>query len=157
MFGLLCVSQTLVALSDPETELDFSLSRYMGTWYQIAFISNRFQAFCVSEPSASYSSASPDCIGIVNSCRDPDGVLRRSEGEGRGLNKKYVDPARLEVRLAPAWQSFLSVVWGDYWVLKIDPDYSVVLVGSPDRQYLWVLARNESIQLRSTQFTFYRW
>lgn len=88
--------------------------------------------------------ASPDRIGIVNSCRDRDGVLRRADGEGR-LNKKYVDPARLEVRFAPAWLSFLSVVWGDYWVLKIDPDYSVVLVGSPDRQYLWVLARNKSI------------
>ena len=30
-------------------------------------------------------------------------------------------------------------------MLEIDSDYSVVLVGSPDRKYLWVLARNESI------------
>ena len=30
-------------------------------------------------------------------------------------------------------------------MLDIDSDYSVVLVGSPDRQYLWVLARDKSI------------
>ena len=142
--SFLCLCETSIALSDPETESDFSLSRYMGTWYQIAFIPNRFQAFCVSEPSAQYSLVNSKRIKIVNSCRDRDGVLRRAHGQGR-LNKKYDDPARLEVRFAPAWLSFLSAVWGDYWVLEIDSDYSVVLVGSPDRKYLWVLARNESI------------
>ena len=43
--SLLCLCEASIALSDPETESDFSLSRYMGTWYQIAFIPNRFQAF----------------------------------------------------------------------------------------------------------------
>ena len=144
VLGLLCLCETTTALSDPETESDFSLSRYMGTWYQIAFIPNRFQAFCASEPSAQYSLVNSKRIKIVNSCRDRDGVLRRAHGQGR-LNKKYDDPARLEVRFAPAWLSFLSAVWGDYWVLEIDSDYSVVLVGSPDRKYLWVLARDKSI------------
>ena len=144
VFSISCAPQTLVALNDPETELDFSLSRYMGTWHQIAFIPNQFQAFCVSEPSAYYSFVDSEQNRIVNSCRDRDGVLRRAQGKGR-LNKKYADPARLEVRFAPAWLSFLSAVWGDYWVLKIDADYTTVLVGSPDRQYLWVLARNKSI------------
>ena len=49
---------------------------------------------------------------------------------------------RLEVRFAPAWLSWLPAVWGDYWILKLDRDYEVALVGTPDRDYLWVLSRN---------------
>ena len=49
------------------------------------------------------------------------------------------------VRFAPKWLSLLSFVWGDYWVLAIESDYSAVLVGSPDRKYLWVLARTPTI------------
>ncbi len=30
---------------------------------------------------------------------------------------------------------------GDYWVMRIDADYTAALVGSPDRKYLWLLAR----------------
>lgn len=33
------------------------------------------------------------------------------------------------------------MVWGDYWILKLDREYQVSLVGTPDRQYLWVLSR----------------
>jgi apolipoprotein D and lipocalin family protein len=33
------------------------------------------------------------------------------------------------------------MVWGDYRVIDIAEDYSTVLVGTPDRQYLWLLAR----------------
>jgi apolipoprotein D and lipocalin family protein len=33
------------------------------------------------------------------------------------------------------------MVWADYWVLDLTDDYSVALVGTPDRKYLWVLSR----------------
>ena len=48
---------------------------------------------------------------------------------------------RLEVRFAPSWLAWLPVVWGDYWILKLDRDYQVALVGTPNREYLWVLSR----------------
>jgi len=48
--------------------------------------------------------------------------------------------AKLKVRFAPAWLSWLPV-WGDYWVIGLAPDYSWAVVGAPDRNYLWILAR----------------
>jgi apolipoprotein D and lipocalin family protein len=45
------------------------------------------------------------------------------------------------VRFAPDWLSWLPMVWGDYWILKLDRDYEVALVGTPDRDFLWVLSR----------------
>ena len=37
--------------------------------------------------------------------------------------------------------SFLPFVWGDYWMIGLADDYSWAVVGSPDRKYLWILAR----------------
>ena len=68
------------------------------------------------------------------------------EGVAR-IAAKYNDPARLEVRFAPKWLSFLPFIWGDYWVLDIDSEYNSVLIGSPDRKYLWILAREPMISI----------
>ena len=51
------------------------------------------------------------------------------------------DPSKLEVRFAPEWISWLPLVWGDYWILRLEGDYQYSLVGTPDRDYLWVLSR----------------
>jgi apolipoprotein D and lipocalin family protein len=53
--------------------------------------------------------------------------------------------AKLKVRFAPAFLSFIPAVWGDYWVVGLAPDYSWATVGSPDRKYLWILSRSSSI------------
>ena len=49
--------------------------------------------------------------------------------------------AKLKVRFAPAWLSWLPPVWGDYWIIGLAPDYSWAVVGDPGREYLWILAR----------------
>jgi apolipoprotein D and lipocalin family protein len=49
------------------------------------------------------------------------------------------------VRFAPAWLSFIPMVWGDYWVIDIDPDYQWVVVSEPRREYLWILARTPQL------------
>lgn len=36
------------------------------------------------------------------------------------------------------------MVWGDYWIMRIEGDYQYSLVGTPDRKYLWVLSREEN-------------
>ena len=46
------------------------------------------------------------------------------------------------MRFAPSWLSWLPLVWGDYWVIGLAPDYRYAVVGEPSRQYLWILARD---------------
>ena len=127
-----------------DTVVNFNLQKYVGVWYQIAHIPNRFQAMCVSDTKARYEITSSERIKVVNSCRDEESNLHQAVGVAR-LNAKYGNPARLEVRFAPSWTSFLPFVWGDYWVLDIDEGYYSVLVGSPDRRYLWLLAREPTL------------
>ena len=53
---------------------------------------------------------------------------------------------RLEVRFAPAWLSFIPAVWGDYWVIDLDPTYQLGAVSEPKREYLWVLSRTAKVE-----------
>jgi apolipoprotein D and lipocalin family protein len=34
---------------------------------------------------------------------------------------------------------------GDYWILDLDEGYNWALVGTPDRQYLWILSRTPEL------------
>src|SRR5690606_26992684 len=68
-----------------------------------------------------------------------------AQGEGRlSPASDPPDPARLEVRFAPAWTSWLPMVWGDYWIIQVLGDYEYSLVGTPDRKFLWVLSRGRT-------------
>jgi len=142
LLAIIFSSNTLASL--PDTQKNFSLERYMGDWWQIALIPNRFQKMCVGQAQANYTLLSSGDVRIVNQCVDNDSKLKSAEGIAK-VNKTFDDTARLKVRFAPRWLSALPFVWGDYWVLAIEEDYSAVLVGSPDREYLWVLSRTAII------------
>ena len=114
------------------------LNRYAGEWFEIARFPNRFQRQCIGDVRAFYARRPDGRLDVVNRCRTVDG-----ETEAHGV-ARIVDAqtfAKLKVRFAPAWLSFLPVVWGDYWIIGLAPDYSWAVVGNPGRDYLWILGR----------------
>ena len=120
------------------TVASVDLDRYAGDWFEIARFPNRFQRQCVGDVRASYARRPDGRLDVVNRCRTADG-----ETEARGV-ARIVDEqtfAKLKVRFAPAWLSWLPAVWGDYWIIGLAPDYSWAVVGDPGRAYLWILAR----------------
>lgn len=121
--------------------------RYMGTWYEIARYPNWFQKKCVSDTRAEYSLQADGRVQVINRCREQNGELAEAVGMARQVGA--ADSAQLEVRFAPAWLSFLPMVWGDYWVVDLDPDYQLVAVSEPGREYLWVLARTPMVDART--------
>lgn len=123
---------------------DVDLERYAGLWYEVARLPNSFQRRCRGETTAEYEPLPNGETRVVNRCRGADGQMIRVEGRARRAEKG--GPAsRLEVRFAPAFLSFLPMVWGDYWVLDITRDYGAALVGTPDRKYLWLLSRTPEL------------
>lgn len=124
------------------------LARYAGRWHEIARFPNRFQAKCAAETTADYELLPDGAIRVVNACRRADGQVTRAEGRAR-LARKGGPTSVLKVRFAPAFLSFLPFVWGDYWILDLTEDYGAALVGSPDRAYLWVLARSPVLDERT--------
>ena len=119
------------------------LQRYAGLWHEIARLPNWFQRRCVADVTANYELVDGG-IKVVNECRAADSSRVRAEGEAR-LADRDGPASKLRVRFAPSFLSFLPFVWGDYWVLDLTDDYSAALVGTPDRRYLWILARQPTL------------
>jgi len=132
------------AETDPATVAAVDLERYQGTWFELGRLPFRFQRQCVSDVTAEYTLRADGRVDVVNSCVKADGTVDRAKGIARVASRDGSN-SKLEVRFAPAFLSFISAVWGDYWILDLAPDYSTVLVGTPDRKYLWVLARSADV------------
>jgi len=116
------------------------LPRYMGTWHEIARLPNSFQKKCVGPSKAQYRIAPDGLVEVINQCQLADGKSNIARGQARQIGGPT--SAMLSVRFAPAWLSFLPMVWGDYWVIDLDPAYQLVAVSEPKREYLWVLSRS---------------
>jgi len=126
-----------------QTVARVDLTRYVGDWFEIARYPAWFQKKCVGDVRASYAALADGRISVVNRCRERDGRVTEAVGVARVVDSATF--AKLKVRFAPAVLSFLPMVWGDYWVLGLADDYSWVVVGSPDRAYLWILARGRTM------------
>lgn len=129
--------------SGPVTSVpDLDLSRYAGQWYEIAHLPVSFQRRCAGDITATYSLRGDGAIGVRNACRSRDGGIETAEGRARGVDGH---PGRLQVRFAPDWLAWVPMVWADYWVIALDPDYQWAMVGEPGRDYLWILSRDPSM------------
>lgn len=111
------------------------LDRYLGVWYEIARLPNRFQAMCVSDTQARYRRVG-DAVSVLNQCRDAAGRTETADGVARVVDGS--GGAKLRV-------SFFRPFYGDYWILDLDPDYRWALVGEPGRDYAWILARQPTL------------
>lgn len=137
----LTLATTARAADPPPTVPSVDLERYVGTWYEIAKIPNRFQDHCISNTTATYATRADGRLDVINRCV--------TEGGGEDVAKgiaRVVDPAthaKLKVSFLNlfGWQLF----WGDYWVLDLPEDYRTVIVGHPKRSYGWILSRTPTL------------
>lgn len=125
------------------------VARYLGTWYEIAKYPNRFQSQCVADTQALYRLRDDGQLDVINRCRQANGET--AEAVGRARQNGPADSPKLEVRFAPAWLSWLPMVWGNYWVIDLDPGYQLVAVSEPSREYLWVLSRTPTVDAAAYQ------
>lgn len=123
------------------TSLD--VPRYMGTWFEIAKYPNKFQKKCVADTQAQYQLLAAGAVQVTNRCRKDNGELDEAVGEARQIGVST--SPKLQVRFAPAWLSWLPMVWGNYWVVDLDERYQLVAVSEPNREFLWVLARTPQV------------
>jgi apolipoprotein D and lipocalin family protein len=139
--AVLCHSAQAIAPLSPISALD--VPRYMGTWHEIAKYPAWFQRRCVSSTSAQYSLLEGGRVQVINRCKMANGEWNEALGQARQIGGP--SSAQLKVRFAPEWLSFVPLVWGDYWVIALDPQYQWVMVSEPSRQYLWILSRTPTL------------
>ena len=97
----------------------------------------------MADTSADYALLEDGSLRVLNQCRNAQGEWEQAVGLARQVGGPQ--SAKLEVRFAPAWLSFLPFVWGDYWVVDLDERYELVAVSEPRREYLWILSRTPEV------------
>ncbi|MGZ5437862.1 MAG: lipocalin family protein [Pyrinomonadaceae bacterium] len=139
---MLLVGASLVGMAaenkkpDLETVASVDLSRYVGQWYEIARLPNRFQKKCSDSVTAEYTLRSDGDIKVVNRCRKQSGEFTTATGKAKIVDKQT--NAKLKV-------TFFWPFYGKYWILDLGPNYEYVVVGEPGRDYLWILSRTPTM------------
>lgn len=135
---LLLATSPVLAVEPVRAVETLDIDRYAGQWHEIAHLPVSFQKQCVGEITANYGLRRDGRISVTNACRNGEGERVVAEGVARPVPGH---PGQLQVRFVPDWLSWVPLVWADYWVLALDPDYQWALVGEPGRKYLWILSR----------------
>lgn len=144
MCAVLALSAQAAPAAQPLQPIaSLTVPRYMGVWYEIAKFPNDFQKQCVGDTTATYQLQDDGRVQVVNRCRVADGKTDVADGVARQLGG--ATSPRLKVRFAPAFLSFIPMVWGDYWVIDLDDKYQLSAVSEPKREYLWILSRTPQV------------
>ncbi len=142
-------SQAATKVPPLESITSLDLQKYQGRWFEIAKLPNRFQSMCAKNTSAQYQvDTASGTVKVTNQCTTAKGETATAEGSARAVGQitgTQLSPAKLEVAFAPTWLRWLPVVWGNYWVIAIDPEYRWALVSEPNREFAWLLARERNL------------
>ena len=129
--------------SVPTTVDSVDLKKYAGTWYEIGRLPMYFQRNCASDVTATYVEKTDGSgIKVINQCKAQDGSGITAEGLAKPADSTG---SKLKVTFLPSWIRWLPVGRADYWILAHDADYKTALVGTPDKDYLWLLARSPNV------------
>ena len=139
---LICIMFLFTACSSKNPPLQtvekVDLERYLGTWYEIARYEHFFEKDC-KNVSANYSMMDEETIKVINRCTKIT-TNEKKEAMGRAY---AIDETNSKLKV-----SFFRPFYGDYWVLILDENYEYAVVGTPNREYLWILARDKKLPLK---------
>lgn len=115
----------------------FELSRYLGRWYEIARLDHSFERG-MSDVNATYEVRADGSVKVINRGYD---TQRQAWKEAIGRALFIGDPGIASLKV-----SFFGPFYGGYHVIALDREnYRWSLVAGPDRDYLWILARDKTL------------
>ncbi len=127
----------------PKTAGNVDLKRYQGTWYELARLPMFFQRNCV-QSEAHYGVKPDGTVDVLNRCKTADGTWE--EAHGTATQQVAGETDKLWV-VFDNWFSKIApgLTKGDYWIIDLDSGYNQVIVGTPDRKFLWLMSRTPDV------------
>lgn len=117
------------------TTASVNIKRYMGKWYEIASFPTTFQRGCQCTMAEYTYNAEGSYVEVVNKCKQGK---KWQQIKGKAYTIEDSNNTKFKIQ-------FFSFFTGDYWVLDLADNYSYALVGTPSRNYLWVLSRTTTL------------
>lgn len=115
----------------------FELNRYLGKWYEIARLDHSFERG-LEQVTAEYSLREDGGVRVLNRGFSTS-KGEWDEAEGRAYFVEDEDTGYLKV-------SFFGPFYGSYVIFELEQaDYSYAFISGPDTSYLWLLAREPTV------------
>ena len=127
----------------PVTAASVDIAGYAGRWYEIARLPMPFQK--ANEAAVAEYGALPNgTLSVHNIGIRPNGSQHDIRGYAEVLNPPK--NTKLTVHFNTWFAPFIPIPKeGNYWILHVESNYQEAIVGTPDRKYLWILARTPKI------------
>jgi apolipoprotein D and lipocalin family protein len=136
LMGLISIAQGC-SLSVPagiKPVAGFDINQYLGHWYEIARLDNRFQRG-LAQVTATYSLRKDGDICVENAGWNVQKKQRKTVvGRARFVADEQV--GHLQV-------SFWGPFYSSYVIFHLEADYSVAMVCGSSKEYCWILSRNQ--------------
>lgn len=131
------------AQNKPSVVSSVDLNRYKGLWYEIARLPNYFERK-LKCTSATYTLRDDGKITVLNKGNYISDPQKTNSAKGVAWIPDKNSPAKLKVQ-------FFWPFSGNYWIMELDKDYKYVLIGEPSFKYLWILAREKTMDEQTYQ------
>ena len=117
---------------DNSTVKSVDLSRYLGSWYEIARFDHSFERG-MEYAMAHYTMRDDGKIDVLNT-----GIKDGRAKDAKGIAKTTHQQGLLRV-------SFFGPFFSDYRIMMLDENYQYVLVGGSTNRFLWILSRTPQL------------
>ena len=142
----LCLLLVLVGCASPPPPtpvgaLDAEFTAMKGVWFDIAHLSHDLQDDCRDTASLyRYDEEQPESMEFIFECRWPDELWYTTLGE----ITRHDDDSKL---FAVEFSNGLidRNVELHFWVLDVAEDYSWLVTGSPEQNWLWIMSRYQTL------------
>lgn len=115
----------------PVSALD--LTRFTGTWYEIARLPNKAEKKCIGDNLTLYAlDDKASHFSVVNTCSLKDDTPQVRNDSGK--RTKHATDGRLET-------SYFVLLHRKTWVIALDSNYQWAVVASPNHKTLWIYSR----------------
>jgi apolipoprotein D and lipocalin family protein len=116
---------------------DFTLERFMGTWYEIARLDHGFERGS-DNVTAEFIAEGEDGFKLVNrGYREKTGQWTEDTGQGSFAGDKNIGSLKV---------SYFGPFYGGYHIIDLDKDhYRYAMVTGPSRSILWILSREKTM------------
>ncbi len=116
----------------------FDIARYEGQWFEVARLDHSFERG-MSDVSARYLMQADGSVQVINRGFD---AKKNDWKEAIGRAVFSGDPKTASLKV-----SFFGPFYGGYHVASLDQEnYQWALVVGPDRDYVWILARDKQLK-----------
>lgn len=122
---------------DKTTISSLDISRYMGTWYEVARMDHRFERGKVGV-KAVYELQDDGTIAVINSGYHDSLDGEFTEASAVAYQPDASVPGKLKV-------AFFWKVYTPYYIMELGDDYEYALIGSSGDNFLWILSRTPQI------------